>query len=288
MASMAWLTRSVTASRTWVSRNASNTGTRRRSLPTLSVHRDVAFRSGGAAHTAIDIWFLPAFADSHLCFREAFSSSLVKWAQVFAFDPPGHGASPPRPRGLTIQSAARIWRELIARFSASRLVVLVGHSMAGIIASHTARLLARPPALVISVEGNLTRADAYFTGRAVQYDTPDAFYASFRSRIRRRASGDESVRRFARSLEFADATTLWRLVQSVVGYSDSGGDLVRLQCPKIHYWNPASSSKSAQPFLDRRRVPQRRLDGLGHWPMVKSSRDFHATIEHDIRTTRSL
>jgi hypothetical protein len=57
--------------------------------------------------------------------------------------------------------------------------------MAGIIASRTAKRLQRPPALVIGVEANLTRADAYFTGRAAQFDEPAAFYAAFRSRVMR-------------------------------------------------------------------------------------------------------
>jgi len=67
----------------------------------------------------------------------------------------------------------------------SRRVVLVGHSMAGIIVIRTANRLQRPPALVIGVEANRTRADAYFTGLAAQFDEPAAFYAEFRARILR-------------------------------------------------------------------------------------------------------
>ena len=258
------------------------TGMRRWSAPALSVHRGVAVWSGGASRAAIDVWFHPALGDSHLCFREAFSSSLARLARIFIFDPPGHGASPPRPGGLTIEGAAHVWRELIAHYSATRPVVLAGHSMAGIIASRTAQLLQRSTALVVSIEGNLTRADAYFTGLAAQFDTPHAFYAAFRSRILRRAKRDEILRRFACSLEFADAMTLWTLGRSVIDRADPGGDFLRLQCPKIHYWDAASSMKSAKAYLERHRLPQRRLDGLGHWPMVKSPHTFYAAVEQDI------
>jgi pimeloyl-ACP methyl ester carboxylesterase len=103
----------------------------------------------------MDVWFHPALGDSHLTFRHAFESGLLAQARVLAYDPPGHGASPPRPKGLTLSQAALLWSELIQRFSGSRPVVLIGHSMAGIIASHAASRLSRAPAMVIGIEANL-------------------------------------------------------------------------------------------------------------------------------------
>lgn len=248
----------------------------------LSVHRGLAVWSGGHARAAIDIWFHPAFGDSHLSFREAFASSLGRLARIFVFDPPGHGASPPRQGGLTVEDAARAWRDLLARYSASRPIVLVAHSMASLIASRTARLLRRPPALVISIEGNLTRADAYYTGLAAQFDAPDEFYASFRSRIMTTARRSEVVRRFACSLQFADPMTLWTLGRSVSDDPDPGAAFLRLKCPWIHYWDAASSSKGSRAYIKRHRLPNRRLDGLGHWPMVKSPATFYSAVEKDV------
>jgi len=250
--------------------------------PVLREHLGVAVYSRESAGAAIDVWFHPAFGDSHLCFRESFASGLAELARVFVFDPPGHGASPALPQGLTIEGAARLWRDLVARLSAGRAVVLVGHSMAGIIATSTAQLMRHSPVLVVSIEGNLTRQDAYFTGLAAQFDRPQAFHAAFRSSILRRARRDETMRRFVSSLEFADPLTLWTLGRSVHDYDDPGAGFRRLECPKIHYWDAATTSKSAQLYLTRHRIPQRRLDGLGHWPMVKSPHTFYAAVEQDI------
>ena len=44
-----------------------------RSPAKLQVHDGVAVWSGGADVADIDVWFLHAFADSHLCFREAYA-----------------------------------------------------------------------------------------------------------------------------------------------------------------------------------------------------------------------
>jgi pimeloyl-ACP methyl ester carboxylesterase len=257
-------------------------------IPVLHVHQGVAVWAGGATSGAVDVWFHPAFGDSHLSYRGVFASALGKQARLFVYDPPGHGASPPRPRGLTIGSAVHLWCDLIAHFSASRPLVLLGHSMAGIIASRTARSLDRSAALVIGVEANLTRADAYFTGLAARFDDPEAFYGSLLSRIWRLARHDEVVRRFASSLQFADPRTLWTLGRSVWAQHEPGADFRRLRCRKIHYWDASGSSSATRAYVARHQLPQRRLDGLGHWPMIKAPDQFGAAIADDIGRLQHL
>ncbi len=252
-------------------------------IPDAHVHRGVVVWSAGPSASPLDVWFHPALGDSHLSYRHVFESELIEHARVFVYDPPGHGASPPRPKGLTIADGVRLWCELIAHFSGSRRLVLVGHSMAGIIASHTANRLQRPPALVIGVEANLTRADAYFTGLAAQFDEPAAFYATLRSRILRMGRRDEVVHRFACSLEFADPMTLWTLGRSVFAQKDPGAAFRRLRCPKIHYWDVIGVSQDTRDYVARHELPIRTLPHLGHWPMLKAPSEFYGAIAADIR-----
>jgi pimeloyl-ACP methyl ester carboxylesterase len=249
----------------------------------VHVHQSVVVWAGGALKAPFDVWFHPAFGDSRLSFRDAFDSALSEHLRIFVYDPPGHGASPPRPKGLTVAGGARLWCDLIARFSRSRPVVLVGHSMAGLIASRAAALLRRPPALIIGVEANLTPKDAYFTGLAARFDEPIAFYESFRRQILRMARGDEIVQRFACSLEFADPVTLWTLGRSVAAQKDPGGAFRRLRCPKMHYWDATSCSPDTRAYVERHYLPQRKLNGLGHWPMVNAPATFYAAVMDDIR-----
>jgi pimeloyl-ACP methyl ester carboxylesterase len=248
----------------------------------VHVHRGVALWKSGSSRAPFDIWFHPAFGDSQLTYRRVFEFLTGK-ARVFVYDPPGHGASTPRPRGFGVTAGARLWCELIARFSQSRPVVLVGHSMAGLIASETALALPRPPILVIGVDANLTPQDAYFTGLAARYAEPAAFYASFRRQILRMARDDKIILRFACSLEFADPATLWRLGRSVAAREDPGASFRRLRCPKIHYWDSAGSSRATRDYIEQHRLPHRRLDDLGHWPMIKAPRVFCAAVADDIR-----
>lgn len=252
-----------------------------RTLPTLKLHEGTAVWLGGSPEADTDIWFLHGFGDSHLCFREAFLHSIAEHMRIFMFDFPGFGASPPRPAGLTVEDAAQVWRSLIANCSGKRRIVLVGHSVAGIIATRTALMADRPPGLVISVEGNLTLADAYFSGQAAKFAEPESFYTWFRSTILETAK-HEIFRQYSCSLELADPRTLWTLGRSVLDYPSPGRDFLSLTCPSIYYWDPASMTDDAKKFLAGYNLGQRKLEGLGHWPMVKSPCQFYAAVEEDV------
>jgi hypothetical protein len=155
--------------------------------------------------------------------------------------------------------------------------------MAGIIVIRTANRLQRPPALVIGVEANRTRADAYFTGLAAQFDEPAAFYAEFRARILRMSRRDAVVHPFACSLEFADPMTLWTLGRSVFAQKDPGAAFRRLRCSKIHYWDTTGVSQETRDDVARHELPIRTLPHLGHWPMMKAPSEFYDAIAADIR-----
>jgi pimeloyl-ACP methyl ester carboxylesterase len=251
----------------------------------LRVHRNVAVWSGGNPRSPVDVWFHPAFGESVATFRQAFASELGKQARIFVHEPPGHGASPARGRGLTIKDCVRLGCELVAHFSGSRDIVLVGHSMAGFIASLMAASLRQPPRLVIGVEANLTRADAYFTGLAARFDDPGAFQRALLARVRRGSGRNECLLRFAANLTLADPKTLWTLGRSIYRQKDPGAAFRRLRIPRIYYWDATRSSRAMRNYVARHELPNRRLDGLGHWPMIRAPDTFYAAILEDLRTT---
>jgi pimeloyl-ACP methyl ester carboxylesterase len=243
---------------------------------------EVAVWSGGSQAADLDVWFLHAFADTHEVFGHAFTARLAQRARILALDLPGHGESPARPGGLTVEESAQVWRDAIAALSSSRRVVLVAHSMGSIIATETARLLERLPELVISVEGNLTLADAYFSGEAARFADPRTFHAHFQRKILELAACDETLRRFSDRIRHADSRTLWVLGRSVLARQTPGSDFLGLGCPTVYYWDAASVGEEAKRFLLEHVVRHRSFDGQGHWPMIKVPESFYAAIEEDI------
>ena len=249
---------------------------------TLKVVNDTAVWIGGSDKANLDLWFLPGFAESHLCFRDAFSQAISSIARILLFDPPGLGASPARAKGLTVEDCANLWRELIISLSGSRDVALVGHSMAGIIATQTANLMDQPPSLVVSIEGNLIKADAFFTGQAADYESPQKFYRVFSENILELVKTGEVSMSYYSSLQFADPMTLWTLGRSVLEYEEPGEDFMKLECPTIYYWDTGSTSSDTKAFLSKSKLNQRKLNGLGHWPMIKSPDRFYSVLKDDV------
>jgi pimeloyl-ACP methyl ester carboxylesterase len=247
----------------------------------LQSYRDVAVWSTPVDGTTIDVWCLHAFGDSHLAFREAFAQPLAHDCRVLLLDLPGHGASPPRPDGLTINTASTLLAELVSQYSERRQLVLVAHSMAALIATRLARELAQVR-MVVSVEGNLTPADAYFSAQAAAYDDPQTFSAHLRQQIDRLAVEDDRVRRYVCSLAFADPFTLWTLGRSVAACAAPGLEYADLSCASMYYWDPEGAAASAQPFLASRGLRHRPLGGLGHWPMVSDPDAFYAALRQDV------
>lgn len=225
-----------------------------------------------------------AFGDSHLAFREAFAQPLACDCRVLLPDLPGHGASPPHRDGLAIDTASALLVQLINEHSERRPVVLVGHSMAAIIATRVAHELQRIR-LVVSVEGNLTPADAYFSGQAVAYDDPHEFQMTLRHQIDEMAADDKPTHRHASSLASADALTLWTLGRSVAECVEPGLEYADLSCASIYYWDPTGPAASAEPFITSRGLRHRPFAGLGHWPMVSDPSAFYAALQNDILET---
>ena len=248
----------------------------------LKVIDNIAVWIGGSEKSNLDIWFLPGFAESHLCFRNAFSQTISNNARILLYDPPGLGASPARAKGLTVQDCANVWKDLITILSGSRNTVLVGHSMAGIIATQTANLLYQPPSLVASIEGNLTKADAFFTGQAADYESPQEFYSVFLKNVLELVKTGDVPITYSASLQFADPKTLWTLGRSVLEYEEPGKDFEKLECPTIYYWDSESTSSDTKAFLSKSNLLQRKLDGLGHWPMIKSPDTFYSVLRNDV------
>jgi pimeloyl-ACP methyl ester carboxylesterase len=252
------------------------------SLPRLRLQAGTAVWSGGAPQGRLDLWLLPGFGDSHLCFSEAFNQPLATRARIHVWDLPGHGASPPQSAGLTVARAARLLRDLVADISGDRPVVLLAHSTAAVVAIVAAQLLETPPRLLINVEGNLTPEDSAWCSRADDFDSPASFVQNLHDEILAGASGQPAQSRYWRSLRLVDPRTLWSLCRSLLAYRNIGAAYLRLPCPAIYYWGAEVTSPGTRRFLEQYRPAQRRLEGLGSWPMVQAPAEFYRQVEEDM------
>ena len=130
---------------------------------------------------------------------------------------------------------------------------LVGHSLGAAIAVRAAGRLGGRVAGLFSIEGNLTKEDAYFSGLATSFDDPERFKQELLTWVgalsRQTADDGPSLARYHACLERASAEALWCLGRSAKAASRAGalGEEYRaLPVPSLYYWSPPERGAGAE------------------------------------------
>ena len=245
------------------------------------VQENVFLRTHIDANSRAHVWFLHGFGESGLSFKEAFVSELVGSYSIFVPDLPGFGVSPPQPGRMSLEGTAEVVLELINALSPNTAVLLVGHSLGSVIATRVARKLNELVKGVFSIEGNLTRSDGYFSAKAPEFPSADAFYGYFLDLIYQRAEKSEVYQRYLASIRLADpeAMMAWGRSSARIGESGRHGfNFASLTCPKIYYWNMESTPEETRNFIAENNIPNRPYTGAGHWPMIEISDECYSAI----------
>ncbi len=249
------------------------------------VRNQIFVRCSIAANAKCDIWFLHGFGDSGLSFREAFDAPLAKQFNFYVPDLPGFGVSPPSLGEPSLASLCGDLRGLIRELSGVRPVVLVGHSLMAIVATKLALQLNSQAVRLISVDGNLTSGDAFFSGLAQSYQDAATFYKFFADKIYADTAQTPLLHRYYASLRFCDPSTLWLLGRDGAeqsGVERSGQEFAALKCGKLYLWGEKSISPETRRFLQTQTFPNICLAGLGHWPMVEQPPFFYQLLQEDL------
>ncbi len=267
-----------------------NSTTERDDSMKIAIKNGAFLRLSETAAAKADIWFIHGFGASGDAFREALASPLAAQYNLYIPDLPGCGASPPAAEPLSMRETADLIAGLIGTISAGRPLAIVAHSLGGILGTWLCQTLGKRIKTYINVEGNLTEADAYFTGLAGEYDSAAGFYAAYKSKVfALLAAGGDALHRYYASVLLADPEALWVLGKSCVqatGEKKSGAEFVRLDCPKRYYWGDVSTPPQNREFIARMNLPYKLFPGCGHSPMIDNPGDFYRAVLHDLQAAQ--
>ncbi len=242
-----------------------------------SVHR---FGASGAPV----LLCLHGFGDEGRAFAALADSPIAEAFELAAPDLPGFGASPPIAE-TTISGLAAWTLDLADKISPDRPLGLLAHSVGAAIAVEAA--IARPDRVagLISLEGNLASEDAYYSGRAADFDTSDAFKIVFAAAIAGDAARDPALSRYAAAVAKADADALWTLGRDAAlrGAEDGFGRaylaLVDRGLPNLYLWSHRSITTGAKAFIARHDLPHLEILQSGHWLMVDQPQTVGRTVQ---------
>ncbi|MGC9445044.1 MAG: alpha/beta fold hydrolase [Candidatus Methanospirareceae archaeon] len=178
----------------------------------------------------VAVVFLHGLGCSKRDFQGAFDFPELSDYTLLAFDLPGCGDSPyPENLTLNMDDLVEITRLVLSTLQI-RDLVLVGHSMGGLVALLYAERYRPKLRGFMNVEGNLSSEDCFFS-RLVAHSSFSAFTNSILPELKDRLehAGNRGFREYAANLEKASKKAYHDYSPSLVQYSDTG-DLLERYC----------------------------------------------------------
>lgn len=236
--------------------------------PTWSIQPETLRTYGSPSGKSI--LCLAGFGDDSTMFEPLRSTDLASTYRLVTVDLPGFGEEAPVVGRFATLSHLAGFVSVVA--ASEGVEIVMAHSAASIVAGLVATTPTSGVNTILSLEGNLTKADAYFSGLAAEYDSPDAFREAFLSRLDEASQRDPLMARYRSRVARADPHALWILGNEVVAFSErhEPGELL-VKAQRAHYlYNPSNCAESSLAWLEQSGLPATRLPGASHWPTLDS------------------
>ena len=221
------------------------------------------------------ILLLAGFGDGSEMFANLLSTPLALRFNLKPVDLPGFGGTPKLAGKTSLAALADFVCETVEQVDAR---ILIAHSASSIIASLVA--IKKPIETILSIEGNITLDDAYFSGMAADFDDPFVFKDAFLSRLKNLSETNPIYRRYYGMVRLADAAALWELgcdVKRLSGTQMPGELLAR--AAKVHYFfNPGNCPASTIEWLRGGHVNPIEMKSASHWMSVDQPNELAEQI----------
>jgi pimeloyl-ACP methyl ester carboxylesterase len=253
-------------------------------MPAQGFFHGVHARSAVAESLRGTIFYLHGLGESGLCLEPAMNQPLLSGFSHFAPDLPGYGKSPWTLSPLSIDDLAEAAAELIELLS-PRPVVLLGHSLGGVIGTV---LCERHPSLVslfVNVEGNISAEDCTFSCIIAGQDLGDFLaygFERFCSDIYARGMHERSLRAYYASLRMCDPRQIHASSAELMELSareDLARRMARLGMPAHYLWGePRGTQTHSLGLLREAGIPLAAIHDAGHWPFMDQPDEFAAAL----------
>ena len=237
----------------------------------ISIEEQIYVRQGGHDQ-GMKVFMIHGFGDCHTSFIPLLETDFAQTHRLFLLDLPGFGASPWQASIRTIQDYGVLLAHWIERHAGGQSVGLVAHSIGGAIAVAVAEILGNKIAGLFSLEGNLSEDDAYFTGRAVDFEDAHQFKRQFQEDIWHMAQTNTMLRRFSGCTYFAHAEAMWHLGCDAKKRSPNHGlgEAYRvLACPKLYLWGAESTPPATRTYMSEHNLRNHQFFGSTHWATIE-------------------
>lgn len=225
---------------------------------------------------------LPGFGDDASMFARLSRTELAGRYRLIPVNLPGFGGQPALDGTTSLDKLAEVVHD-IALQERARLVI--AHSLSSIIASLAARRMPSAIDTILSLEGNLTAKDAYFSGTAADFSNAREFRSAFLNRLEVLAAKQPIVARYRDSVAAADSQALWELGCDARRFSGDRhpGEFLSESAAVCYLYNPENCPDSTLEWLSRSTIERVRMDNATHWKSVDQPELLAASILQALR-----
>ena len=222
------------------------------------------------------ILLIAGFGDNASMYDELANTQLAVSYRLVPLNLPGFGA-PPLEEAATLEALAQTVAEAATKSGSE---IIIAHSVASIIASLAAKRADCPLTTIVSLEGNITADDAYFSGTAARFDDPASFQAHFLERLDDMAKSDPIIQRYRNEVLKADTTALWQLGIDAHHYSQAHvpGEALQEAARVIYFYNPDNCPDSTVRWLEDCAMKRVVLSNASHWASIDQPETLAAEI----------
>lgn len=244
----------------------------------ITVEDQVLIRYHDNPSARASVWYVHGFCCSGHLYDNVFDSVLCDDFSIYMPDFTGFGATPPVSPPHTVADSARLLSDLIRRVGGDRPVFLLSHSLGGIVGTKAAMELGEVVKGYVSVEGNLTKQDAFLTGLSVDFDDAGAFYDHLAGIFLPMVQDDPSLRRFAAGFLSADpdSVLVWgKSCAEATGETTAGDEFRALPIPTLFVWGGESLPEMSREYIERHGMNHLSFPNAGHNVMVDEPEGFY-------------
>ena len=232
--------------------------------------------------------FLHGLGCSKHDFQAAFDHPELSDYTILAFDFPGCGnSSYPKTLTLNTDDLVEITHRVLSALGVKD-IVLIGHSMGGLVALLYIERYRTNVRGFINIEGNLAPEDCFFS-RLVAHSIFSDFTSTILPELKDRLkhAGNRGFREYAANLEKASKKAYYEYSPSLVEYSDTGNLLERycaLDIPKLFVYGAENRSLSYLPRLTERDCGLVEIPASNHFPFHDNPTAFYHAIASFLKT----
>lgn len=243
------------------------------------------------AETLGTIVYIHGLGESGLCFEQlVVEPRFRRWSHLVP-DLLGYGRSPWRREPLTLdQHAERLIRWIERRVVDRCPVVILGHSMGGVVGMMMAERRADLFRAFVNVEGNVSLGDCTYSSQAAAH-TEARFVSEEHARlldvVYQDGNDDLAVRTYYPSLRLCDPRAFHLNGRELVELSRAetlGASYAELDLPQVYLLgSPGGTGERSRELLDEAGVTVVAIHSAGHWPFIDQRGLFIDEVERFLR-----